>query len=111
MLIQAGHLPCRYCSKFRAPEDLMGAGARGLICRYCFEWHKHALAVLNGETPSGCQECGTRLEEISPGVEIRMYVVPKDGCYQVLCKRCCDSYVARRRDVYGATEFGRRLKL
>lgn len=92
----------------------MGAPERGFLCRQCFEWHNHALRVLQGELPKGCQECGLSmagLEEIFHGGEIRMYVVPKDGIYQVLCKVCCDRYIERRKDIWRKTEFGDRLKL
>jgi hypothetical protein len=114
MLLKTAQGLCRMCSKFRDPGDLMGAPGRGFVCKHCMEKHWIALGVLSGDVPTGCQGCGyslADLQNISGGVETRMYVVPKDGIYQVLCKRCCDSYVARRRDVYGATQFGRRLNL
>jgi hypothetical protein len=51
------------------------------------------------------------LKERSNGVEVRMYAVPKDGMYQLLCKACADVYIPKRKDVYGDTEIGRRLGL
>jgi len=41
-----------------------------------------------------------------------MYVVPKDGIYQMLCSACSRPYVSKRADLYRGTEFGRKtLKL
>jgi hypothetical protein len=35
-----------------------------------------------------------------------MYVVPKDGIYQVHCATCVAAYVAKRADLYKGTQFG-----
>jgi len=84
------------------------------MCLRCHEWHGHALAVLAGAVPRGCQECGLSLEAlnaITPGATTRMYVVPKDGVYQVLCATCKDAYCAKRADLYRGTPFGSERKL
>jgi hypothetical protein len=35
-----------------------------------------------------------------------MYVVQKDGIYQVLCLACVQVYAPKRRDLYKGTKFG-----
>ena len=79
------------------------------MCRGCLEWHGHALQILAGAMPRGCQECGVstrQLYDLTAGPTIRMYVVPKDGIYQVLCTTCKDAYCAKRADLYRGTKFG-----
>lgn len=95
---------------------MIGASMRGYTCRYCLEWHFHALDVLGGAMPQGCQECGRQAEELKevlPGgeVTVRLYAHPKDGVYQLLCAKCTEAYVPKRRDIYGGTAYGHRLKL
>ena len=110
----ANRLKCRYCQKQVHPAEASGDERRGYQCIRCYDWHQHALEVLGGATPLGCQGCGDtweQLKERTPGVEVRMYVVPKDGIYQLLCKRCCDAYVPMRKDLFGGTEFGARINL
>ena len=106
---------CPYCSKFRHPKEIMPLGTGGAkICWHCYGWHQAAVRVLSGQPPPGCQECGVTFRALSDaagGGDIRMYIHAKDGIYQVLCKACSDRYVVRRVDLYGATEFGRRLNL
>ncbi|HTB10950.1 MAG TPA: hypothetical protein VK752_05240 [Bryobacteraceae bacterium] len=96
---------CRYCSKQRPPEEMLPMG----MCARCLEWHMHALDLLAGKIPPGCQECGLSfsvLERAAADADVRLYVVPRDGIYQVLCRRCCDVYVRSRRDLYKGTPFG-----
>jgi hypothetical protein len=60
--------------------------------------------------PLGCQECGASwvaLRDSTPGVEVRMYVVPKDGIYQLLCGQCVLPYAGKRADLYAGTKFGK----
>jgi len=105
---------CRFCSKQVPRTQLVGTPQRGFACQRCVEWHFHALGVLGGEVPKGCQCCNKpwdALKEESNGVEVRMYAVPKDGIYQLLCAQCKDAYVQKRRDLYGKTEYGADLKL
>jgi len=80
----------------------------------CLEWHFHALDVLGGATPHGCQGCGTSWavqKEKSGGVEVRMYAVPRDGVYQLLCSPCLKLFVPKAREMYKGTEFAARAKL
>lgn len=79
------------------------------MCWSCYEWHGKALAMLAGHPPPGCQECGVtfdHLKRITPGGNVRMYLHPKDGIYQILCRTCSDRYTPKRLDLYGDTQFG-----
>ena len=80
-----------------------------VVCEQCQDWHKHALEILGGAVPLGCSGCGSTwqtLRDLQIGVEVRMYVVPKDGLYQVLCPVCAQQYLPKRSDLYKGTEFG-----
>jgi hypothetical protein len=72
-------------------------------------WHLHALEFRNGTAmPRGCQECGVMLADLiaalAPDEEYaRLYVVPKDGILQMLCKPCMEAYLSKRKDIYGPT--------
>jgi hypothetical protein len=106
---------CHFCSKFR-PEWRVHrlAGGAQTICDYCLDWHNHALEFLGGATPQGCQECGASweiLRDRQPGVEVRLYVVPRDGIYQLLCGLCVRPYVSARADLYRGTAYGHQLNL
>ena len=106
---------CHYCSRFRAPGEVLSIGTGGAVmCWHCFQWHERALGVLAGEIPKGCQECGVTFRELQAragGGDIKMYVHPRDGLYAVLCKQCSDAYVPKRVDLYRATQFGHNLKI
>jgi hypothetical protein len=108
---------CHYCSRFRPVWRVhrLGSDERPAqsICDYCLHWHNAALELLAGRALPGCQNCGlsseTLREILSQGdaaVEVRMYVVPRDGIYQVLCPTCVRPYVAKRADLYRGTPFG-----
>jgi hypothetical protein len=105
---------CTYCSKGRSPKDIihMTSGAR--MCLRCYHWHSHALDVLAGNPPRGCQECHITfevLEKRSRDGNVRMQVHVKDGIYSVLCQRCSDGYVRKRPDLYRETPFGAENKI
>lgn len=106
---------CHYCSEFRRPDELIRIGTGGAVmCWKCYEWHQRALRMFAGDPPPGCQVCGITFQQLSenaPGGDIRMYVHPKDGVYQVLCKQCSDAYTRKRVDLYGDTVFGELMKL
>ncbi len=79
------------------------------ICEECLSWHIHAVEFLGGAVPRGCQECGKTwefLRDSTLGDEVRMYVVPKDGIYQIHCALCVREYVRKRSDIYRGTQFG-----
>jgi predicted nucleic-acid-binding Zn-ribbon protein len=115
--IRSDLLRCRLCGKWRSKFEVAGASIRGYTCRYCLEWHFHALDVLGGQAqPQGCQECGRQTEEMKEvlptgEVTVRFYCVPKDGIYQLLCARCTPAYAGKRKDMYGGTAYGQSLKL
>jgi hypothetical protein len=102
---------CHFCSRqlptWRTHQLAMYAQR---ICDDCLEWHSKALEFLAGGAMPGCQSCGATfdfLRDSAIGVEdIRMYFVPKDGVYAVLCATCCGPYVAKRADLYRETPFG-----
>jgi hypothetical protein len=109
---------CHFCSRQLAPSRVHKIGSGGqTICDYCLEWHFRALEFLGGAVPRGCQECGRTWETMqaeSPAIEmaVRVFVVQKDGIYQMLCPVCAAKYVPKRADLYQGTEFGRNtLKL
>lgn len=104
---------CRLCSKARDPREFVVDPIVG-FCFVCLEWHRKALDVLAGAIPCGCQECGTGFGELkrrAPGGDLRMYLHPKDGIYQVLCETCSDNYELKRADLYGDTPYGQAKKL
>ena len=83
------------------------------MCLRCYTWHSKALDLLcKGIPPPGCQDCGLTFDDLADREgNTKMYVHAKDGIYQILCPRCSDVYVLKRRDLYGATLFGHRKGL
>lgn len=82
------------------------------ICDSCLDWHNRAIEFLAGrELAPGCQECGVTweiLRDRDKTVEnISMFVVPRDGIYQILCRDCVRPYTQKRADLYAGTGFGR----
>lgn len=107
---------CHYCSKERPAWRVHRLAHNAqIICDYCLEWHNKAIEFLAGRAMPGCQVCGASWEFLRDAavgsVEVRMYVVPKDGIYQVVCSTCFRPYVAKREDLYGGTPFGVALNL
>jgi hypothetical protein len=99
---------CNWCSHWKPESDVHRLSTNQVICGYCLEWHLHALDVMGGNMPNGCQECGERFEHAP---EIHVYVVQKDGIYQVLCSRCVTPYTRKRGDIYKGTQYGKSLNL
>jgi len=101
---------CHYCSKTRPAWRTHKLTDAQTICDYCLDWHNKAIDFLGGKGMPGCQACGASwdfLRDSAIGVEsVRMYVVPKDGIYQLLCATCVRPYVSKRADLYGGTRFG-----
>ena len=105
---------CHYCSHFRSPREMMTLGKGAKMCWSCLEWHQHALRMLSYHPPPGCQVCAVTFETLRQRAvdgDIPMYLVPKDGIYQVLCKRCYGNYLLKRVDLVKDTAFGSSLKL
>ncbi len=104
---------CNWCSRQLPPSDLGKFASGQKMCGRCHEWHGHALAVLGGAVPRGCQQCGLSmrdLDALTGGATTRMYVVPMDGIYAVLCLACKEAYCRKRADLYENTKFGEELK-
>jgi hypothetical protein len=111
-------LRCHYCSRWRPPWRVHQLGGDGLdaaqtICDHCLEWHHTAIEFLAGRRLPGCQNCGMTAEALREllnsgdgTVEVRLYVLPKDGVYQVLCAACVRPYMGKRADLYHGTPFG-----
>lgn len=117
-----GFLRCHYCSKQRSPFRVHQTQNAQTICDYCLEWHNKALDLLAGRAMPGCQACGAtweKLRDARQNVEMKSYVepavklycVPRDGVYQVLCAPCLKGYVSKRADLYRKTPFGASLNL
>lgn len=103
-------LACHFCSKHHFPYRTHRLGSGQLICDDCMAGHFHALDVLAGAIPQGCQECGVGFRGLAQSEitdEVRMYVVPKDGILQTLCKHCAHKYTKKRPDLYHGTDYGR----
>lgn len=100
---------CHWCSKQRPHYRSHRLASNQVICDYCVDWHIHALEFLGGGLPKGCQVCERTFAELhaQPGIATRMFVVPKDGIYQVLCAACAAPYTAKRADLYTGTKFGK----
>jgi hypothetical protein len=88
---------CKLCFKTRSFGECRGDENEGYTCLTCLDWHYHALKILAGEMPRGCQVCGLTFGELQRRSleSVRMVVVPKDGIYQVLCKLCEAKYAPR----------------
>jgi len=95
LAIKVVSIVCHFCSRPRPAWRIHQITRAQSICDYCLEWHKAALEFLAGRSMPGCQVCGETwefLRDSTLGVEVRMYVVPKDGNYQILCAgRMCRS--------------------
>lgn len=106
---------CNYCSRQLPAFRVHRIAANSqVICDDCLDWHNKAIEFLAGGAIPGCQACGASWEFLHAstlGVEIRLYVVPKDGIYQVLCATCVRPYVSQRADLYRDTRFGAALKI
>jgi len=105
---------CRFCGKGRHPREFIG-DPRVAPCWECYQWHIAALTVLAGQLPPGCQgpcqRTWDQLREETPEENVRMFVHPKDGIYQLLCQECSDAYERKRLDLYAGTPYGWRKKL
>lgn len=108
---------CRGCSRLRHPREFVHSTRQGL-CWVCVEWHERALALLaSGAQPPGCQVCGRtfgELDELSKRkglAETKLVLERRDGIYMILCLECDKTYVAKRVDLYGNTDFGRAIEL
>ena len=81
----------------------------------CEQRHLEALEALQtGNLLGQCSECGMKAEELVAqkrcGPLGQMAVHFENGRYRAMCLVCDSTYVPRRRELYGKTEFGRGLK-
>ncbi|HYY70138.1 MAG TPA: hypothetical protein VE734_10420 [Terriglobales bacterium] len=104
---------CRICGKARDPREFVHDAITG-YCWHCYEHHLEALrALAEGTPPAACHVCGVSTEALRAaqgGADVRMYMHPKDGIYQVLCPGCSDRY-ERKATIYDNTPYGWRKKL
>jgi hypothetical protein len=105
---------CHWCSRQVGPSDLINISTGQRMCPRCHEWHAHALDVLAGTVPKGCQICEIPTETLNNSHNLpttRMYVINIDGIYAVVCATCKEEYVRKRADLYAGTAFGKELNL
>jgi hypothetical protein len=101
---------CNWCTKFRPKWRIHKLQSNQVICDHCLDWHYHALEFLGGAPPRGCQVCHktwAHLQDETPDVKIRMYVVPKDSILQLLCRACVLPFLPKQSHLYKGTQFGR----
>jgi hypothetical protein len=106
---------CHYCSQFRHPLEVLPIGTGGVVmCWRCHEWHcQNIEALAKGGVPHGCFECRATWDELrlrfaagdNPD-DVKMYLVPRDGIYQLLCRTCSDAYELKRADLLRGTLYG-----
>lgn len=91
---------CSYCGQWRSPHDLQEIGNGGVrMCTPCKIKSNKALEMVTAETAEKhCQECRTPLHG-------RAALLFKDNVYQLLCRRCADSFCAKV-DNYRKTRWG-----
>lgn len=103
---------CNWCSK-QYPEHRvhrLSNKAQQVICDYCLDWHVKAMDFLGGAPPCGCQNCDRSFADLiaaaPSALDVRIYIVQKDGIYQMLCEVCVQPYVAKRTDLYPVQSCG-----
>jgi hypothetical protein len=99
---------CRFCSRPHQIEEFVG----GPIVGYCVDcYYKAAVAIAEMRGMTGCGDCHTTFAELRRRGHPRLHMHPKDGIWLLLCDACHERYFPKRRDLYGATPWGARLKL
>jgi hypothetical protein len=103
---------CPYCSKQRSPQDIIRLSAF-TICQDCWQRHLKAMEGLStGKYTGECSECGKSVDELklrqgSGDTGVRMAIHFENGIYRPMCMLCDRTYVPKRADLYGKTEFWR----
>lgn len=102
---------CPSCQKARSPREMVQhTGFRE--CLPCGHRHLEALhSLATGQPPKECSECGTSWEELWARGDRKMVCHMENGRYRFMCVACDHVYTPKRRELYGPTEYGRRLKL
>jgi predicted CXXCH cytochrome family protein len=108
---------CPYCAKPRPVSDILPFGGT-TICTSCYQAHLAALwALTNAAPPNECSECHLTYRQLLENAGVvdnqphSMDCHYENGAYRFLCKKCSAAYVRKRRELYGNTEFGNKLKL
>ena len=105
---------CHYCSGWANKHELVTIGAAAKMCWKCWERHLEALSMLKGDRLWSCGGCKLSVQELneqSTRPYISMWVVFKDGIYQVLCTPCRLGYEQKRKDLFKGTPYGDKIKL
>lgn len=104
---------CHYCRHARALRDVMRLPGGVRLCISCYEKHQVALIALSrGKPPSDCSECHTPLDDLQKGDRpVQMALHYEDGFYRLMCLPCSETYIQKRRDLYGPTQYGWEQKL
>jgi len=97
---------CHYCSRGRAPAEIIYMPGGIQICLDCYHRHREGVMALAGKPPTECSECHAAWE---PGAMMAVHY--EHGLYRCMCLPCSDKYVPKRRDIYGPTEYGWKKKL
>ena len=107
---------CPYCSKFRSPKDIIPMMGGAKICVDCERRNVEALEALSkGRFTGECSECGRSADALKAqhrcGPRGEMAIHFENGRYRAMCLVCDRSYVPKRLDLYGGTEFAHVNKL
>lgn len=107
---------CPYCTKFRSPLEIIRQPGGVTICVSCEQRHLEALSAMQTGTFTGeCSECGLKAEDLRAqnrcGPDGAMACHFENGRYRMVCLPCDATYVPKRAELYGQTEFGHALKL
>jgi hypothetical protein len=98
---------CPGCQKFRSPAAMVDHGGYRQ-CVECEHRHEDALNSLATRTPpKECSECGRTWQQLQEAGYSKMLCHMEAGIYRMMCPACDRVYVPKRRELYGATEFGR----
>jgi len=102
---------CPYCTKWRSPLEIIHQPGGVKICMPCEQRHIEALDALStGEFKGQCSECGKTAEQLRSATG-QMAIHFEGGRYRAMCAQCDRTYVPKRRELYGKTEFGRAIGL
>jgi len=107
---------CPYCTKFRSPLEIIHQPGGVKICIPCEQRHLEAMqSIATGQFLGDCSECGTKADELKAqrkcGPRGEMAVHFENGKYRVMCIPCNRTYVPKRAELYGQTEFGKAIGL
>jgi hypothetical protein len=116
---------CHYCRQARNPVDIIPLPGGIKICQGCYQQHQAGVLAMSGlrvesdgtfssvaPPPPECSECHLSVEELrARGHGVMMAVHFENGLYRVMCLYCSDTYVQKRKDLYGPTEYGFKYKL